>query len=908
MSDSLRRKTLKFSEKDQPLRKDVRRLGNMIGELLREQSGERLFEHVEGARRLAIARRNGDKDTGSELVHRLAGLDPNLAQEIIRAFALYFQLVNTAEKVHRIRRRRDYLRDTDSEQPLGLDATFRRLKEQGLSKGTLQELLNQIRLEPVFTAHPTEPTRRTILRKEQNIVRHLVAMLDSSMTPQEIKATESNILSEVTTIWQTDEHPAERMSVSDELEHVLFFLTDVLYRVIPPFYENISDAIDASFEDGDAIEIPTLLRFASWVGGDMDGNPNVSAKTIRTTLARQRSLILNLYFEECGQLSSKLSQTANRAPVTDALLKRTEEYRGHFTDAMHAVPARHREMPYRVFLRLVQARLQSTFDDSAFPYEDAKDFLADIKLIEESLATNRGHNAGLFAIRRFVRRIKTFGFHLLTLDVRQDALRHREIVGAGLNEEAWLDQSVEYRVQKICEALESRDPPDHASDTAIRKTLAVFQAIAFCKRRYGKRSIGLFIVSMCKGPDDILSVLLLAQWGELANRKGVVPLDLVPLLETVDDLTRGSEIMRALLDNPIYRKHLTARQNRQSIMVGYSDSNKDGGICSSRWALHEAQTELVQELANDNIDITLFHGRGGTISRGGGSMHSAVMGSPAGTINGRLRVTEQGEIINEKFGLRGIALRTLEQTLGSVAVASHAELKPKAIQPLWPKMMAVVAAKSRESYRNLVYGSPEFFQYFRQATPIDVIEKMQIGSRPASRRSQQGIEDLRAIPWVFSWTQSRHILPGWYGLGSGLEAALSEFGEDAFAEMFNNWFFVRGLIADAEMVLAKSDLDIASHYSSLAGDLHEQFFPSIVDEYELTRKLILDLTQHKSLLDNDYVLQRAIMLRNPYVDPMSFMQVDLLKRWRATDRSDEHLLDALFASVNGIAQGLQNTG
>ena len=579
MGNALRRTDIVFSDKDRALRSDVRRLGNMIGELLREQGGNTLYECVERARRLSIQRRDADAAAGAELVEMLRSLSPETAQEVIRAFSVYFQMVNTAEKVHRIRRRREYLRDDSATQPLGLEATFADLRAKGLDRSGLQELLERLRIEPVFTAHPTEPTRRTILRKEQNIVRHLVNMLDPSISPQESRALEANILTEVTTTWQTDEHPSERMSVADELEHVLFFLTDVLYRVVPALYENIEDAIDGAFgETDERFDVPTLLRFASWVGGDMDGNPNVSSKTIRSTLARQRSLILNLYFEECAALSAKLSQTANRTTIAAEIHHKIEEYRQHFPDAMHAVPVRHRDMPYRVVLRLIQARLQSTYDDSAYPYDNAEEFKADIRIIEHSLAENRGRHAGLFAVRRFLRRIRTFGFNLVTLDVRQDAMLHRQVVGEALGESDWLERSPEERTARICEAIESREEPQNPTDTQIRKTLAVFQSIAYCHRRYGKRSIGLFIVSMTEGPDDILSVLLLAQWGGLTRRRGGVPLDIAPLLETVDDLANGTGIMRALLDNPTYRGHLERRKRRQSIMVGYSDSNKDGGI------------------------------------------------------------------------------------------------------------------------------------------------------------------------------------------------------------------------------------------------------------------------------------------------------------------------------------------
>ena len=387
-----------------------------------------------------------------------------------------------------------------------------------------------------------------------------------------------------------------------------------------------------------------------------------------------------------------------------------------------------------------------------------------------------------------------------------------------------------------------------------------------------------------------------------------MPLDIAPLLETVDDLHNGPAILEALLSTELYREHLAQRGNRQTIMIGYSDSNKDGGLASARWALQNAQETLVKTVESQDIELTLFHGRGGTISRGGSKTHTAVLGAPAGTVNGRLRVTEQGEIINEKYGLRGIALRTLEQVTGSVALATALPKHRGNDMPEWHEMMDVMAAESRKAYRTLIYDTPKFYEYFRKATPIDLIERMRIGSRPASRRSQSGIEDLRAIPWVFSWTQARFVLPGWFGLGSGLARTAEQFGDEEFRNMFTEWYFMRSLTADAEMVLAKADLGIAKLYSQLAGDLHDEFFPIIQSEFDLTRNLILEYSDHESLLEGDVTLQRAIMLRNPYVDPMSLMQVDLLSRWRASKYEDEALFTALLASVNGIAQALQNTG
>ncbi len=906
---SLRRQDITFEDKDQALRDDVRSLGTMVGDLIREQNGEELFELVENARLRAIRRREQNEKEGEDLAKLVENLDPDLALQIIRSFSTYFQMVNTAEKVHRIRRRREYLIDADQNQPGGLEETLLKLKASGVDLDGLQSLLDSMLIEPVFTAHPTEPTRRTILRKEQHIVKHLVDLLNPTMTPQEINAALQNIRLLATTGWQTDEHPSEGMTVADELEHVLFFVTDVLYRAIAPFYEDVRDAVERIYgEDSRRVEIPEFVKFASWVGGDMDGNPNVNAKTIRATLARQRSLILDLYYKECAAIAAKLSQSTDRASFSQSLLDKIEEYRGIFQNAYHAVPARHRDMPYRVFLRLVQQRLQSTYDDDIFPYEKVSELIADIELVAESLSCNKGKHAGLFAVQRLLRRIHTFGFHLVTLDVRQDAEVHRRVIAECLGDDDWLERPAEERAALIVEAINTREGAPMDLSTRARKTLGVFQAIAFCRRKYGADSIGPFIISMTEGADDILSVLLLSQWGELHNRHAEVPLDIAPLLETVDDLHNGPEILESLLSTDLYREHLERRGNRQTVMIGYSDSNKDGGLASARWALQNAQEMLVNTVESQGIELTLFHGRGGTISRGGSKTHAAVLGAPPGTVNGRLRVTEQGEIINEKYGLRGIALRTLEQTTGSVALATAIPKHRGNDMPEWHEMMDVIATESRKAYRKLIYETPAFYEYFRKATPIDLIERMRIGSRPSSRRSQSGIEDLRAIPWVFSWTQARFTLPGWYGLGGGLAKAAEQFGDEAFREMFAEWYFLRSLTADAEMVLAKADLGIAELYSQLAGDLHDEFFPIIEAEYERTQDLILEYSDHESLLEGDVTLQRAIMLRNPYVDPMSLMQVDLLSRWRASNYEDEELFTALLASVNGIAQALQNTG
>jgi len=901
------RADIHFAEKDQALREDVHRLGELVGELVREQGGEALFDLVEAARRAAIARREGHPEAYAELQSLLGALAPSAARDFIRAFSTYFQMVNTAEKVHRIRRRREYLRDERTPQPFGFTDILQRLKAAGATVEEIERIIGSVSIEPVFTAHPTEVTRRTVLRKQQRIARHLLDMLDPYMTPQESSAMLDRIRLEMATIWQTEEHPEERVRLRDQAEQLLFYLTDVLYRVVPPFYENLEEALATVFEQhARRMRVPSLLRFCSWIGGDMDGNPEVTAKSIRETLARQRALILDLYYRECLDLARDLSQSESRVPVAEEIKTRSALYAAHFPHASRASPARHRRMPYRVFLRLIAARLQATYDDAAFPYESPQEFIADLELIADSLRANKGRHAGLFAVQRLLRRAQTFGFHIAALDVRQNALVHRRVIGEALNEPRWLELSSEERTERLDEALERRESPVGTLSSGSRRTLAVFQTIAHARRKYGPDSIGPYIVSMAHGPDDVLSVLLLAKWGHFGPAGHEVPLDVAPLFETAEDLENAAATMERLLADERYRRHLRARGNRQIVMVGYSDSNKDGGLMASRWTLYRAQRSLVDTLGRLGVELTLFHGRGGTVSRGGGSAHEAVLAAPRGAIAGRLRMTEQGEMINEKYGLRGIAMRTLEQTLAAVLLVTARPEPPHPSEPRWLEMMVAMSEASREAYKRLVYDSPDFLAYFRAATPIDAIERL--GIRADSDAGSKSIEELRAMPWVFAWTQNRCLLPGWFGAAAGFERGFELFGAEALHEMFVEWRFFRLLVTDVALALAKADLDIAEHYSRLAGPLHERFFPVIRAEHERAVELVLALSGQTELLEESKIVARAIRLRNPYVDPMSFLQVNLLERWRKSDRRDDAVLEALLASVNGIAHGMQSAG
>ena len=882
--------------------------------MIREQGGDELFAKVEGARVAAIRRREGEPEAEAELQSLVGALNPRDAGELVRGFATYFAVVNLAERINRIRRGRDHLRVGGAPQEGTLDDTVRRLAAAGLGPPEVRDLLQRLLFEPVFTAHPTEATRRTLLEKEQAIGRLLVGRFDPSRTAAEERAALERIREHITIGWQTEATPAQRPTVLDELEHVLFFLTDVVYRVVPPFYEALEGALAAVFGTiGAGIRVPPVLRFASWVGGDMDGNPNVSAETVRAALARHRALVLERYHRETLELARRLSQSSSRVAVDEAVLRRIEEYGTRFPAALAAVPPRHRDMPYRVLLRLMGARLQATSRDEASGYGSPSEFLGDLQGIATSLANHRGPSAGLFSVRRLVRRLETFGFHLATLDVRQDALVHRAAVGRLLGDASWSERSPAERATRLRRAIENGDPPARAPDADAERTVAVFRAIAQCRTRYGTHAIGPYIISMAQGVDDVLTVLLLARWGGLVGTDRAVPLDVAPLFETLDDLRDAPDVVRGLLEDDVYRAHLKDRGNRQVVMLGYSDSNKDGGIAASRWAVQRAQAELVATVdaaSPAGIDLTIFHGRGGTVSRGGGKLTRAVLSAPAGSVRGRLRVTEQGEVISANYGLRGIAMRTLEQAVGAVALATAVPSKPDARAPQWEALMQEIAATSRAAYRGLVYDDPRFLEYFRLSTPIDVIERMPMGSRPPARRpgGGSGIEQLRAIPWVFAWIQNRGVLPGWFGLGTALERAVARHGEDAVAEMLRHWPFVKALVDDVEMVLAKADIGIAARYARLAGALEPVFFPVIKAEFDRTVALVLRLKGTTALLDEDPVVQRAIRLRNPYVDPMSLLQVDLLARWRAAGRADDELFEALLATVRGIAQGLQNTG
>ncbi len=896
---------IRFLEKDRPLRDDVSDLGSLLGRVLQEQGGRQLFDRVEGAR-AASRRRRFEPSAQAELEQILRGLEPADAMETIQAFSTWFELVNMAERIHRVRRRGDYRRARDA-QPGSFESVLRDLLGRKILANEVQDVVDNMKMEPVFTAHPTEAVRPAILAHEQDMARILLNRHpgDEGDWIREVKEI-------ISIVWQTEENRTSRPTVADEVEHVLFYVLEVIYEIVP----DLKDALDHATTSVFGV-LPrrkdSLINCGSWVGGDMDGNPNVGPQTIRSTLARHRELIIARYRNEVLLMSKRLTHSRSRVAVLPALDSRLEQYRSLFPVIAAETPESRVGMVYQNFLVLVAERLERTLKDDESSYGSVSQFESDLELVYRSLTENRGLEAGARIVARLQTRVETFGFFLAALDVRQDALVHRRVVGEILADDEFSCRDEASRTRILEHALgvasESQAELPDSLSVESKEVLEVMRTIADMRRRHGNEAMGTYVISMARGPDDALSVLQIARAASLVNESGNVPLDVTPLFETVDDLANARKTMESLFAHAHYRQHLESRGLKQMVMLGYSDSNKDAGLAMSRWALQKAQVELAELADSKGLELVLFHGRGGTVSRGGGKPRQAILAQPTGTIANQLRFTEQGEIIHAKYGLRSIALRTFE-LIGGAVIESKTKTKENGLSsdPDVAAVMELIASESRSAYRGLVHDDPAFVPFFRAATPIDVIERLRIGSRPSSRRSGQGVEDLRAIPWVFGWTQSRHILPGWYGVGAGLACALDKFGVEHLRRLASNYTFFGNMLADVEMVLAKADMGIAARYAELAGEAGEPVQATILVEFARTHDLICEIRQQRELLERDLVLQRAIRLRNPYVDPMSFIQVDLLARWREGGRSDTELERTLISSVKGIARGLQNTG
>ncbi|HEU0013862.1 MAG TPA: phosphoenolpyruvate carboxylase [Longimicrobium sp.] len=895
--------------KDEPLRRDVRSLGMLLGQVIREQEGDALFAAVEELRGLSIGHREQDDGDAPEpgtpddeqraRAERIVeGMEVRLAYRLTQAFSTYFELANLAETAHRKRRRRAArLRTGQAPQPGTFEGTLLRLRAEGLSREQVLEHLARVAVIPVFTAHPTEVARRTVLFKRRRIARALDRLDRLPLTDAQAAAEEAAVAAEITALWQTDEVRRRRPAVADEVKMGLDYFPDVIIPTLPGLYQEMADALTRVFGDETAArDLPPVVRFGSWIGGDRDGNPYVTPRVTHDALRMARGTVLDHYVRALETLVERLSPSTHQVPASPELLQALETYAATIPSLDPVPETRAGTEAYRRFLGHVGRRVRSARDEPGHPhaYARAEEFAADLRLVRDSLAAHRGERLAGILLDPLLRQVETFGFHLHALDVRQHARIHARA-----------------RDELFAAAGGGVALPDAPSQDTLQ-VLATMRAIADAKRSYPPEAVQTHVISGATGVDDVLAVVRLAEAAgvRVAAGEGDPGLMPVPLFESIDDLRRCPDICRELWTRPDYARLLDSWQRRQEVMLGYSDSNKDGGMLTSTWEIFKAHRALHAVARACGVQLRLFHGRGGTVGRGGGPTHRAITAQPPGAFDGQIKITEQGEVLHWKYSDPVLAERNLElmvaASLGMLALPERAALDAR-----WEHAMEAMSADAFAFYRARIADDPDVLAYFQQATPVAELEHARIGSRPARRGESRGLEDLRAIPWVFGWMQSRHVLPAWFGVGHALErfARQGDGNEALLREMMGGFPLFEDLVRNVEMGMAKADLSIARRYAELVPDeaLRERVFAMVVDEFERTRRMLLRVTGQARLLESNPVLARSIRLRNPYVDPLSLIQVSLLRRKRAGEQGDE--LDyALAATISGISAGLRNTG
>ena len=932
---------------------NIRLLGGALGRVLSDQSGHAAFELEERVRGLTKRlRQNHTPEALHELTGLIADLSLDELQGLIKAFTLYFGLVNLAETVERLRivRERD-LAAPDQPRLESIRAAIVELHSHGVAPEAIQEWLTHARIQPVFTAHPTESKRRTNLSKLRRIGAALHDLSSGErMLPSERSARLSEIEQQIVGLWQSDDVRAGKPSVLDEVKNGLYYFKEVLFDELPHLYRDLEVALRDLYP-GRRWALGSFLRFGSWIGGDRDGNPFVKPEVTVATVQLMRATALRHLLGAVDGLYTYLSQSVSQVAFSPAMYERLNYYEGIFPVELRSLAEHFPHEPYRQLLNCIYTRLEHTLahanqvdlrwglDPQPSPvptiYFHSSELLDDLHVIYASLCANGGSRVAEGALHDLMTKVEVFGLHTATLDIRQHSGRHLTAISellahAGVCADyTALDEPA--RIALL--AGEISEPrvliPTRLAGLSVEtiETVQTFRIVAAIGEQLAPEIFENYIISMTTSVSDMLIVLLLAREAGLYVPGVFSKLNIVPLFETGDDLARAAELLDACLGLPIYRDHLALRGNTQEVMLGYSDSNKEGGFVAANWALYGAQTRLSQVAGRHNVRLRLFHGRGGAVGRGGGPANQAILSQPPGTIQGQIKVTDQGEMISDRYFEARTAHRHLEQVVNAVLRASFPDVVA-APEPSWIAVMEQVSATAQYAYQELVYQHPSFLTYFRQATPITEISRLRIGSRPASRRKSDRIEDLRAIPWVFSWMQSRHTLPGWYGLGAGLEAIVDSRGLliangqatqqpsignlQLLREMYQAWPFFSTLIDNAQMILSKADLGIARHYADLVEKpaLAEEIFALISAEYERTKRLICAVAEIDDLLDGTPVLQRAIRQRNPYVDPLSYIQVELLHRLRAAAAGpdQEAIETAVLTSINGIAAGLKNTG
>ena len=915
------------SERDR-LSDQIHLLGDILGETIVEQAGRPLFDLVEEVRGLAKAHRDGSAAAGLRLVQRIEALPLPEARGVVKAFASYFALINLAEEEERVFVLRQREREASKQQrPMDetTGAALRALQEQGSSPEDLQRVLDRLLIMPVFTAHPTEAQRRTVLTKLHRLAGLLHQLDFESPTPDERAAALERLREELASLWETEETRAYRPGVLDEVRNGLYYFETTLFDLAPEIEERLRRALRETFP-GHAFQVPHFLRFGSWIGGDRDGNPNVDTKATEAALREHQVMALRLYLRALDRMHGHLSVAHDENEDEDGEFK--ESLRADalvFPEEARRAEDRYRRQPYRQKLAFVYRKLQGTLEAAARPwradhrpqpgaYADATEFLLDLRVLQRSLRRRAGRRLAEGGLGTLIAQAEIFGFHLASLDLRQHAERHAgalaEIFGRTGLGEAWADADDARRAELLTAELLSPRPLTGRLDfsKATNETLELFRLVRRAHDRVGPASIETYVVSMTRGAADILSVLLMARDAGIEDA-----LDVVPLFETVADLHQAPLTMERLFLNPAYARHLERRPTGQTIMIGYSDSNKDAGYVAANWELQLAQRALAALSARRGVNLTLFHGRGGSVGRGGGPTNRAILAQPQESVGGRLRFTEQGETITARYSNKQLARRHLEQLLHAVLwTTGKRPVSSPSRGGAWEAAMSAMAPLSEAAYRALV-EKEEGLAYFRSATPVAEIGRLNIGSRPAHRGGAPTLQSLRAIPWVFAWTQSRVTLPGWYGFGEALEgwAGSDDQRWETLGHMYREWPFFRTLVDNCQVSLRKGDLRIAEVYASLAEEpVRTRVFSLIQAEHQRTATALCRLTGQRDLLDLFPWLQRSIRVRNPYIDPMNYVQVALLRRLRARPEAPdaEALRDVVLLSVNGIAAGLRNTG
>lgn len=903
------------------LREDVRLLGSLLGQVLQEQVGSELLDQVERVRRLAIARRTDPSpDRERALRDVLWSLGVREAGMVIRAFTLYFHLINLAEEHHRLRTLRDReIRGQPAPRAESVASAVAALRSEGVGSRRLAFVLERLDIRPVFTAHPTEARRASVLVHLRAVADLLAALNHPQVTPEERRRAVDSLLAHITALWQTDEVRQRRPTPLDEVQGGLYYLERSAWDAVPILYRDLQEAVEATFPEARGAVRP-FLRFGSWMGADRDGHPLVTVEVTERTLELQRERVLRLYRKEVAALIRELSISTRRVGASRELVESVESDLKQLSELASDPGFPPVTEPYRRKLRTMDERLRRTQLGIAGGYGSPGEFLEDLERLRRSLEANRGSRLARGRLQDLSVRAQAFGFHFAALDLRQESAVHGRVVAhllrrAGVVED-YLHLSEPERTALLVRLLSGSAALPQPEDPEAVEVVRLFRAIPAWQERFGHEACQTYIVSLTEGPSDVLEVLWLAAQAGMFRicPEGVVSrLHVVPLFERIEELSRCGEVLDGLMRIPVYRAHLAAWGDLQEVMLGYSDSNKDGGFLAANWALHRAQRRLPEVARRHGCQVRLFHGRGGAIGRGGGPTGRAILAQPREALDGRLKLTEQGEVLAARYSNPLIARRHLEQLTAAVlraALPPSQQPQPDQ-QQRWEAIMDDLADRSRRAYRSLVYEDPDFPSYFAQATPIEVITRLNMASRPAARGRADRVEHLRAIPWVFSWTQTRANLPGWYGLGSALDG-FARTSPSAMAElraMYAGWPFFRSVVDNAQISLGTADLEVTRLYAELVADeaVRERVYRRIREEFDLTVQRVLEVTGQRQLLDNSPVLQRSVRLRNPYVDPMNYLQVRLLREWQARPE-DAEVVELLHHTINGVSAGLQTTG